>query len=266
MAATALRPLVAGNWKMHRGGPDAADLARAVVKELGGRAPDEVEVAIFPPFPAIGAVAAAVAGTGVLVGAQDCHAAESGAYTGEVSAEMLSAWKCPLVLCGHSERRRLRDEGDSAVRAKLNAALRTGLRPVLCVGETLEEREAGLTAEILARQTTAGVAGLAAADAARLVVAYEPVWAIGTGRNAAPEQATEGHGCIRQSLAKSMGAGAAGAVRIIYGGSVNPGNAAALLSAPGVDGALVGGASLDAATFAAIVRAAAPVGAARGGK
>jgi triosephosphate isomerase len=182
---------------------------------------------------------------------------------------MLAAWKCAFVLCGHSERRTLDGEDDAAVRAKVGAALRAGLRPVLCVGETLEEREAGRTAEVLARQVAAGVAGLAADRAgAGLDVAYEPVWAIGTGRNATPEQAAEGHRAVRESLSRAMGRDAAAAVRVIYGGSVNPGNAAALLAAPGVDGALVGGASLDAAGFAAIVRAAVPEisGAARGGK
>ena len=271
MAAPSSRParppLVMGNWKMHRGGPDAAELARAVVRDLGGRAPEGVEVAVLPSFPALGAVGAALEGSGVRLGAQDCHAEAAGAFTGSVAAEMLAAWKCSFVLCGHSERRRIDGENDAAVRAKVAAALRAGLRPVLCIGETLEEREAGGTEEVLARQVVEGIHGLAADEAAGLEVAYEPVWAIGTGRNATPEQASEGHRVVRGALARALGGEAAGAVRVIYGGSVNPGNAAALLSAPGVDGALVGGASLDAAGFAAIVRAAAPAtAAARGGK
>jgi len=259
------RPLVAGNWKMHRGGPDGADLARAVVRELGGRAPAGAEVALLPPFPAIAPVAEALRGTGLLLGAQDCSAEASGAFTGDVSAEMLAAWGCALVLCGHSERRQGRGEDDAAVRAKVGAALRAGLLPVLCVGETLAERDAGRTAAVVARQTKAGVEGLRAAEAARLRVAYEPVWAIGTGRNASPAEAAEGHRAVRAALAESLGAAAAEAVPVVYGGSVNPGNAPALLAAPGVDGALVGGASLDAAGFAAIVRAAGAAVPARGG-
>ncbi len=263
------RPLVAGNWKMNHGGPEAADLARAVVRALGGRAPDGVEVVLLPPFPALAAVGAALEGTGLGLGAQDCHAAGPGAHTGSVAAEMLSAWKCGFVLCGHSERRTLAGEDDAAVRGKVGAALRAGLRPILCVGETLVEREAGRTGEVLARQVAAGLEGLDAGGVGgRLAVAYEPVWAIGTGRNATPEQAAEGHRAVRESLVRALGRGPAAGVRVVYGGSVNPGNAAALLAAPGVDGALVGGASLDAAGFAAIVRAAVPEtsGAARGGK
>jgi triosephosphate isomerase len=252
---------------MHRGGPEGADLARALLRELGGRAPGGVEVLLLPPFPTIPAVREALAGSGVRLGAQDCHAEPEGAFTGSVSAEMLAAWGCAAVLCGHSERRGA-GEDDRAVRAKVGAALRSGLRPVLCVGETAAERDAGATEGVLARQVAAGLEGLAAADAARLDVAYEPVWAIGTGRNASPGQAADGHRAVRDAVARALGRGAAEAVRVLYGGSVNPGNAADLLSAPGVDGALVGGASLDAAGFAAIVRAAAPAkaGSARGGQ
>ena len=265
MSAAGRRPLIAANWKMNRGGPDGADLARATVRELGGRAPAGAEVALLPPSTALAPVADALRGSGVLLGAQDCAADAPGAFTGDVAAEMLAAWGCALVLCGHSERRRLRGEDDAIVRAKVGAALRAGLRPVLCVGETAEERDAGRTAAVVARQAKAGVAGLKAAEAARLAVAYEPVWAIGTGRNASPAEASEGHRAVRAALAESLGAAAAEAATVIYGGSVNPGNAAALLSAPGVDGALVGGASLDAAAFAAIVRAAGAAVPARGG-
>jgi len=257
-------PLVAGNWKMHRGGPDGADLAREVLRALGGRAPTFAQVALLPPFPALGAVGEVLRGTGVLLGAQACAEDPSGPRTGEVAAEMLAAWGCALVLCGHSERRRA-GEDDAAVRARVGAALRAGLRPVLCVGETLEERDAGRTEAVVTRQAKAGVSGLRAEDGARLVVAYEPVWAIGTGRNASPEQASGGHGVVRAALAASLGAEAAESIPVIYGGSVNPGNAAALLSAPGVDGALVGGASLDAAGFASVVKAAGAAVPARGG-
>ncbi len=278
MAPSPARPrpaLVAGNWKMHRGGPDGADLARAVVKELGGRAPEGVEVALLPPFPALAAVGRALEGTGILLGAQACHPEPSGAFTGEVSAEILAAWGCSFVLCGHSERRRLAGERDSMVQDRVGAALRAGLRPILCVGETLEEREQGRPASVVNMQVAAGTMNLGPAEASRVVVAYEPVWAIGTGRNATPEQAAEGHGWARGGIVCSLAAlnpeaeaeRVSEEVRVIYGGSVNPGNAEALLTAPGVDGALVGGASLDAAGFAAIVRAAAaaPAGAARGG-
>jgi triosephosphate isomerase len=253
---------------MNRGGPEGADLARAIVKELGGRAPEGVEVALLPPFPALPSVGAVLEGTGVRLGAQDCGAEGPGAFTGFVDAGALAAWKCVYVLCGHSERRRLAGEDDAAVRAKVGAALRAGLRPVLCVGETLAEREAGRTDEVIGRQAAAGVEGLGAEDARRLEVAYEPVWAIGTGRNATPEQAAEGHRTVRKALARALGKAAAESVRVLYGGSVGAANAASLLAAPGVDGALVGGASLDAAGFAAIVRAAVPEtsGAARGGK
>ncbi len=249
-------PLVAGNWKMHRGGPDAAALARGLAEALGGRAPAGVEVAVLPPLSALGAVATALGGTGVLLGAQDCHEAPSGEFTGSVAAEMLAAWGCVLVLVGHSERRRREGDDDARVRRKLEAALRAGLRPLLCVGETLEEREAGRTRAVLERQVGAAAAGLPADAAARLEVAYEPVWAIGTGRTATPAQAAEGHAVVREALRGALGP-AGERVRILYGGSVKPGNAAALLAAPGVDGALVGGASLEAAGFAEVVRRAA---------
>ncbi len=251
-------PLVMGNWKMHHGGPDGADLARGIAAAVAALPPGNVEVAVLPPHTALAPVAGALSGTGILLGAQSCHAEGKGAFTGETAAPALAAWGCTFVLCGHSERRRLFGEDDAAVAARVRAALAAGLRPVLCVGETLAERDAGRTAEVLARQVEAAVAGLDGPAATRLEVAYEPVWAIGTGRNAVPEQAAAGHRVVREALAKGLGAAAASAVRVLYGGSVNPGNAEALLSAPGVDGALVGGASLEAAAFAAIVKAACP--------
>jgi len=254
-----------GNWKMHRGGPDAADLAREVAGTLEDLPPGAVEVALVPPHTALSAVAGAIGGTGLLLGAQSCHAEGKGAFTGETAAPFLAAWGCTFVLCGHSERRRLCGEDDAAVASRVRAALAAGLRPVLCVGETLEERDAGRTAGVLARQVDAGTAGLDGAAAARMEYAYEPVWAIGTGRNATPEQAAGGHRVVREALAKRFGEGAAGAARVLYGGSVNSSNAETLLSAPGVDGALVGGASLEAAGFAAIVKAAAASRAGAGG-
>jgi len=264
------RPLVLGNWKMNRGGPDAADLARAVVKELGGRAPEGVEIALLPPFTALSTVASVLEGTGVGLGAQSCHGEASGAFTGEISAEMLASCKCAYVLCGHSERRMNAGERDSIVQELVAAVVRAGLRPVLCVGESLEDRESGREGQVIHMQVVAGIGSIPTEAVARLVIAYEPVWAIGTGRNATPEQVVEAHEIVREALLDPYGADKAAAkeVRVVYGGSVKPGNAAALLSAPGVDGALVGGASLDAAGFAAIVRAAAPEtsGAALGGK
>jgi triosephosphate isomerase len=250
-----------GNWKMNRGGPEAEDLARSVVEALGGTAPESVEVALLPPHSALAPVGRALEGTGVLLGAQSCHPGESGAFTGETAALSLAGWGCTFVLCGHSERRRLFGEDDAAVAARVAAALEAGLRPVLCVGETLEEREAGRTAGVITGQVGAGIEGLDGAAISRIEIAYEPVWAIGTGRTATPEQASEGHRMVREALSGRLDAEAAGAVRVLYGGSVNPGNAEALLSAPGVDGALVGGASLEAAGFAAIVKAAAAAGA-----
>ncbi len=255
-SSTPSRPLVAGNWKMHRGGRDGAELASALVEALGGTAPAGAEVAVIPPAPALGAVADALAGSAIALGAQDCHEETSGAFTGCVATEMLADWGCTYVLCGHSERRQIFRESDAVIRSKVQAVLRAGLRPVLCVGETLEERDDGKTAEVLSRQVSEGTDGLEAADIGSLEIAYEPVWAIGTGRTATPEQAVEGHRVVRDSLAAAFGEDAAKSVRVLYGGSVKPGNAAELMAAEGVDGALVGGASLVAEDFVAIIEAA----------
>ncbi|HEU4394754.1 MAG TPA: triose-phosphate isomerase [Planctomycetota bacterium] len=253
MTAAGRRPLIAANWKMNRGGPDGADLARATVRELGGRAPAGAEVALLPPSTALVPVADALRGTGVLLGAQDCAAEVPGAFTGDTAAEMLAAWGCALVLCGHSERRRLRGEDDAIVRAKVGAALRAGLRPVLCVGETAEERDAGRTAAVVARQAKAGVSGLEAPEAARLAVAYEPVWAIGTGRNAQGSDAAAMADVIRDTLGSLGFTDRGGDIPILYGGSVSSSNIAEFMTEPSIDGALVGGASLKPDEMAAIV-------------
>jgi triosephosphate isomerase len=243
------RPFIAGNWKMHTRRAEALDLARAVVRETAGAA---AEVAVCVPFPHLGPVSEVLAGTHVLLGAQNLHWEPQGAFTGEVSAPMLADY-CQLVIIGHSERRQYFGETDEWVHRKIVAALRAGLRPIVCVGETLAERRAGQTLAVLERQVRAAFAGLQPDE--RVTIAYEPVWAIGTGETASPEQAQEACAFIRALLRELAGAGAE-SIRIQYGGSVNAKNAAELLDQPDIDGALVGGASLRAAEFAAIVRAA----------
>ncbi len=260
MSRVTRRPrFVAGNWKMHRTPAEGAALARECVALAAADAAGatRVQVAVFPPFPALSAVASAIAGSGVRLGAQNLHPEPQGAFTGEVSGPMLAAVGCSLVLVGHSERRHGMGETDAVVAAKTRAALRDGLTPVVCVGETLAERESERTAEVLVRQVTAVYAGLSAAQAADTVVAYEPVWAIGTGKVASPEQAVEAHRIIRATLDQVVGAEAGGSMAVLYGGSVNGDNAAALFAHSEVDGALVGGASLQAAGFWRIAAAAA---------
>lgn len=248
----ARRPLVVGNWKMHGASREAARLARAVVD---GHPGGSAEAAVCPPFPHLAAVAGIVAGTGVGLGAQDVSRHGDGAHTGEVSAGMLRDVGCRWVIVGHSERRRGLGETDAAVRAKCERAREAGLAPIACVGETLEEREAGDAERVVGRQVDALLADGGAEAVGESVIAYEPVWAIGTGRTAAPEDAQAMHRTVRGRVA-GRSAAAAESVRILYGGSVNEKNAAALFSMPDVDGGLVGGASLDPARFIAICRAA----------
>ena len=230
--------------------------AHALVRQLLGLEAESVEVVVCPPFTALASVAQLLKGSSIGLGAQDLYWEAQGAYTGEVSPAMLADAGCRYVIIGHSERRTSFGETDETVRKKLAAALKQGLTPIACIGETLAEREANRTVDVLTRQLEGGLKGLSEADARRLVIAYEPVWAIGTGRNATPEQAQDAHRFIRQHLAKRFGAATAEALRILYGGSVNAGNAASLLHQADVDGALVGGASLKAESFAAIVKAA----------
>ncbi|MCX7819973.1 MAG: triose-phosphate isomerase [Kiritimatiellae bacterium] len=252
---TAMRtPIVAGNWKMHKTAREAAALAAEIRGALAGFA--AVECVLCPPFTSLRAVREVIADTPIRLGAQNVHWENSGAFTGEISAAMLVEEGCRYVIVGHSERRQYFGETDDTVNRRARAALAAGLCPIVCVGETLAEREAGQTLSVIERQVRAGLAGLVGADWDRLVIAYEPVWAIGTGRTATAAQAQEVHALIRRLLGDLAG-GAASRVRIQYGGSVKPENAAELFRQPDVDGGLIGGASLQAASFAAIVRAAA---------
>lgn len=249
------RPVIAGNWKMNTTAAEGVALARDLAARLPAGA--RPEVIVCPPFPSIRPVAEALKGTSIGVGAQNMHWASSGAYTGEISAAMLRDAGAETVILGHSERRHGLGEDDAMVNRKLHAALAAGLRPIVCVGETLEEREAGRTSEVVLGQVRGSLAGLSADRARGVMVAYEPVWAIGTGRTATPEQAQAVHREIRDVLAALWDRETADGIVLQYGGSVKPDNAADLLGQPDIDGALVGGASLDAGSFAGIVAAAA---------
>lgn len=248
------RFFVAGNWKMNKGPGEAEELARDLKNVVADQPGPEVAVA--PPFLSIPEVVARLKATGVYVAAQNLHWEKKGAYTGEVSAEMIRAAGCTHVIIGHSERRQFFGETDATVNKRVHAAFRVGLDPIVCVGETLAQRDAGEAQVVVEAQLQGGLAGVHDDQAPRVTVAYEPVWAIGTGRTATPEQAQEMHAFIRGWLAGRFGPGIAEAIRIQYGGSVTPANASLLLACPDIDGALVGGASLDAAGFTAIVAAA----------
>jgi triosephosphate isomerase len=241
----ARRPLVVGNWKMHGTAREATDLARALVD---GARDEGVDLAVCPPFPYLAAVAGVVAGTRVALGAQNVSRHCPGAHTGEVAASMLRDVGCRFVIVGHSERRHGLGETDEAVRAKFERARDCGLVPIACVGETLQEREAGDAERVVGRQIDALLADGGTEALGESVIAYEPVWAIGTGRTATPEQAQDVHAFIRSLLGARWGELASG-VRILYGGSVKAGNAERLFSMPDVDGGLIGGASLDADEF-----------------
>jgi triosephosphate isomerase len=245
------KPLIAGNWKMNTMLPEALALA-AAAREAAGKHRDR-EVAVAPPFPWLHAVSEAAKGSALLVAGQDVHHEAGGAYTGEVSVSMLKSAGCTHVIVGHSERRQLFGETDESVNLKVKAALAGRLIPIMCVGETLEQREAGRLQEVVGGQVSGGMRGLAPEAAAGLVVAYEPVWAIGTGRTASSAQAQEAHAFIRGVIEKEYGRAAADAVRIQYGGSVKPDNIDEIMGMPDIDGALVGGASLKADGFARII-------------
>ena len=251
------RPLIAGNWKMYRGGADGVTLAHQVGVGVRELASPDVDVVVAPPFTALAAVAHELHEVGadrVGVAAQNLHAKADGAFTGEISAPMLLESGCRWVIIGHSERRQFFGETDAGVREKTAAALAAGLRPIVCVGETLAEREAGKTLEVVFRQVDAFAAELSTNPGIG-VIAYEPVWAIGTGKVAGPDQAEEAHAAIRERL-RGVSPRVSEKTAILYGGSVKADNAAKLLACPNVDGALVGGASLDAGSFLEIVRAA----------
>ena len=247
------RLFVAGNWKMNTNAREAEALASALVRSIGGI--EEVDLAVCPPFPYLSVVGRLLGASRIQLGAQNMYFEPEGAYTGEVSGAMLCDVGCRLVILGHSERRHVLGEPDELVSKKVHAALAAGLTPIVCVGEVLAERESGRTQQVLQTQLAGSLAGLSAAQAGRIVVAYEPVWAIGTGKTATPDMAEQAHQFIRERLAAQWDSATAEAIRIQYGGSVKPDNAHGLLAEPNIDGALVGGASLKGDSFAAIVTA-----------
>ncbi len=249
------KKIIAANWKMNMTQTESTDFVATLLLEIGDVS--EVEVVIVPPFTAIAAVNEALAKSqNIRVGAQDMYWERDGAFTGEISAAMLRDLYVRYVVLGHSERRQLFGETDEIVNRKVRAAHEAALRPIACVGETLEQRERGSVEKILALQLRGSLADLSAKELGETVIAYEPVWAIGTGKTATAEQAQEAHAFIRHTLREISDPATAGRIRIQYGGSVKPDNAHALLSQPDIDGALVGGASLDARSFAKIVQAA----------
>ncbi len=248
------KPFIAGNWKMNLLSQSSIDLVRGLMSSLPAN--ENVQVAVCPPAVYLQQLASVLKGSSIGLGAQNMSQHKEGAFTGEVSGSMLKDIGCSCVILGHSERRQFYGETDVLVNAKTIAALSYGLIPIVCVGEMLEQREAGTTAQVIDQQVRGSLSGLSAAQAAELVIAYEPVWAIGTGKTASPAQAEEVHAQIRQLLVELFGKPVADTIRIQYGGSVKADNAAELLGQPNIDGALVGGASLKADSFAAIVAAA----------
>jgi triosephosphate isomerase len=245
------KPIIAGNWKMNMTATQARDLAGKLVPLVSGV--KDRDIVLAPPFTALSAVADTIKGTNVGLAAQNLHGEDKGAFTGEISAEMLLDLGCRYVIIGHSERRQYFGETDETVNKKVKQALKKGLLPILCVGETLAEREAGKLNEIINRQVTGGLKDISAEDMKKIVIAYEPVWAIGTGKTATPEQANEVHALIRQQVKALYSADIAEGLRIQYGGSVTPENVSTLMAMPDIDGALVGGASLKPESFAALV-------------
>ena len=246
-----VRPVIAGNWKMNKTVAEAIDFASRLRNALA--APPEPEVIIAPPFTALHTVAELLRGSPVYLAAQNLLEAEKGAFTGEISGEMIREAGCAYVIIGHSERRTLFGEGDERIHRKLRAALAAGLKPIFCIGETLQEREEGRMQNVVERQLKEGLNNLTAGDISRFLVAYEPVWAIGTGRTATPAQAEEVHRLIREWIAGRYGSERAAEIAILYGGSVTPKNIVDLMRQPDINGALVGGASLDVASFVQIV-------------
>ncbi len=246
------RPMVAGNWKMHKTVAEAQTLAREIRRGLPAAA--AAEVVLAPPYTALQAVARELEGSAIQLAAQDVFWENQGAFTGAISPLMLRDVGCQLVIIGHSERRQYFGDTDATVNKKIKAALAAGLTPIVCIGETLAQREAQETLAVISTQLNAGLLGLTPAEVGRLVLAYEPVWAIGTGRTATPVQAQEVHQFIRQWLSNQAGSAVADGLRILYGGSVTPDNIADLSRSPDIDGALVGGASLKADSFLRIAR------------
>ncbi len=253
---TRRKPIVAGNWKMNKNAAEASALVQEIKQGLDHK--KGVDVIVCPPFTSLSAVSAIITGSGILLGAQNMHWEKSGAFTGEVSAEMLRELYCHYVILGHSERRTLFGETDEGVNRKVETALASHLVPIVCVGETLDQRNAGSMEDILATQVKDGLAGIDKKDLKDFIVAYEPVWAIGTGVSATAEQAQDAHKFIRGLLKDISDDKTAAAVRILYGGSVKPSNAKELFGQPDIDGGLIGGAALDEDSFLAIVNAALP--------
>jgi triosephosphate isomerase len=247
----ARKPIIAGNWKMNKTSAEAKDLASKLIPLVSGV--KDRDIVLAPPFTALQAVGEAIKGTNISLSAQNMHWEDKGAYTGEVSAEMLLDLGCKYVIIGHSERRQYFGETDETVNKKVKQALRKGLLPIMCVGETLVEREAGKLNDVINRQVAGGLKDITAPDMAKIVIAYEPVWAIGTGKTATPEQANEVHSIIRQKVKSLYQAEVADGLRVQYGGSVTPENVSQLMAKPDIDGALVGGASLKPESFAALV-------------
>ena len=248
------KKIIAGNWKMNKTVGEAVDLAEAIKREVGDLR--DVDVVLCPPFTALKAVSDVVSGTHIDLGAQNMHWEKAGAFTGEISPAMLRDLFCHFVILGHSERRQYFGETDETVNRKTKAALANNLTPIVCVGETLQEREAGNMQSVVTAQVQGSLAGLSAKELAQTVIAYEPVWAIGTGKTATSAQAQEVHALIRGVLAKLSDEATAQAVRIQYGGSMKGSNARELLSQPDIDGGLIGGAALEARSFVEIIRSA----------
>ena len=246
--------LIAGNWKMNLNAGEGEDLAKEIVTHAGKQS--TVNVCVCPPATSIETVSKAVEGSNVNLGAQNMHNEASGAYTGEVSAPMLRHLFCTHVILGHSERREYFEESDAFINKKVKTALECNLKPILCVGETLDQREADETIDVVKTQIQGGLAGIVPSQADGLVIAYEPVWAIGTGKTATPEMAQEVHAQIRGLLTEQFNEETANRIRILYGGSMKPGNAKELLAQEDIDGGLIGGASLKAADFNEIINAA----------
>lgn len=248
------KPVIAGNWKLFKTSAEAVELVSGLLPLVA--AADKVEIVVAPVFTVLERVSRVIAGSSVRLSAQDCYWEAEGAFTGEVSPKMLLDAGCSHVIIGHSERRQYFGETDVTVNKKIAAAIAAGLTVLFCIGETLAERENDETFAVLSRQITGGLAGIPESDLAKVIVAYEPVWAIGTGKTASDDQAQEAHAFIRGVIKGLYSAAAADAMRILYGGSVKPENIAGLIARPDIDGALVGGASLKADSFAALVNAA----------
>lgn len=246
------KPIIAGNWKMYKTIPEAEQLVKGVLQQLAGA--NDVEVVFCPPFTALSSVKKLLNGTPYGLAAQDIYWKEEGAYTGEVSPAMLKDVGCDYVVIGHSERRQYFGETDETVNLKVKAALAAGIKPIICVGESLEEREAGKTHSLIKDQTEKALAGIAPEDVEKVVIAYEPIWAIGTGRSSDGKDANQVIGLIRKTIAGIFGESAAAQVRIQYGGSVKPANIKEFMDEAEIDGALVGGASLDVDSFMKIIR------------